>query len=327
MEYLSKSGQYKLTQEIAMEITSYTLIILAFVGTVLFVTARQRTLRRTMQRARLSYWLILAVCSAFTLLNLYCDLYGPFFGGQHQFNAWFGNITIASSIIALSGLVLLLVYNKVPVERAAQPRRILAIGAHPDDLEIACGGTLAKLRDTGHEIHGLVLTSGERGGNAALRPNEAQRGAQFLGLNSVRVMSFKDTCLKEQTVELVQTIEETVKMLNPDIIFTHSANDQHQDHQAVHEATLRAARNHSAILCYESPSTTKSFQPALFVDINNYVDIKIESIKEHRDQRTKPYMTPERVRGTAIFRGGQAKTRYAEGFEVVRVLTSALGAL
>src|SRR5258707_15572332 len=114
-------------------------------------------------------------------------------------------------------------------------------------------------------------------------------------------MSFKDTCLKEQTVELVQTIEEIVKMLNPDIIFTHSANDQHQDHQAVHQATLRPARNHSTILCYETPSTTKSFQPALFVDINNYVDIKTESIKEHRDQRTKPYMTPERLRGTATF--------------------------
>ena len=172
---------------------------------------------------------------------------------------------------------------------------------------------------------GLVLTSGERGGNVAVRPNEAERGARFLGLNSVRVMTFKDTCLKEQTIELVQTIEETVKLLNPDIIFTHSANDQHQDHQAVHEATLRAARNHSAILCYESPSVTKSFQPALFVDINNYVDIKIASIKEHRDQRTKPYMTPERVRGVAVFRGGQAKIRYAEGFEVVRVLASALG--
>jgi LmbE family N-acetylglucosaminyl deacetylase len=311
--------------EIPMEINSYTLLMLAFVVVTLFVTLRQRVLRRTTRHAAFLYWLILTVSSSFLLLNLYGQLDMPFLNQSAQVKGWFATLTTASSLIVLSGLVLLVINAKVPVARVTKPRRILAIGAHPDDLEIACGGTLAKLRDTGHEIHGLVLTSGERGGKVALRPTEAQRGAAFLGLNSVRVMTFKDTGLKEQASALVQTIEERVKTLNPDIIFTHSANDQHQDHQAVHEATLRAARNHSAILCYESPSATKAFQPALFVDINHYVDIKIESVKQHRDQRAKPYMTPERVRGVAVFRGGQAKTRYAEGFEVVRVLASALG--
>ena len=88
---------------------------------------------------------------------------------------------------------------------------------------------------------------------------------------------------------------------------------------------LRAARNSSTVLCYESPSVTLEFVPTFFVDIGSYIDIKVESIKEHWDQHAKPYVQQERVRGTAVFRGGQAKCRYAEGFEVVRAVSSNMG--
>jgi LmbE family N-acetylglucosaminyl deacetylase len=87
----------------------------------------------------------------------------------------------------------------------------------------------------------------------------------------------------------------------------------------VHEATLRAARNMSTILCYESPSVTQEFVPTFFIDIGAYIDVKVESIKEHWDQRNKPYVQPERVRGQAVFRGSQARAQYAEGFEAVRI--------
>ena len=103
------------------------------------------------------------------------------------------------------------------------------------------------------------------------------------------------------------------------MVFTHSIHDLHQDHKAVHDATLRACRTLSTILCYESPSATQSFQPNFFINIEPYIDIKIESILEHEDQSKKRYVQPEQVYGKAIFRGTQAKLEKAEGFEAIRI--------
>ena len=130
------------------------------------------------------------------------------------------------------------------------------------------------------------MTNGERGGDSSARPGEAQRGGQFVGLTSVRVLDFSDTSLADQTMPMVEAIEQAIHRHNPDIILTHSGNDLHQDHCAVHVASLRAARRHSAILCYESPSATKDFQPSVFIDVEDYVDVKVAAVGAHRDRAT-----------------------------------------
>lgn len=201
-----------------------------------------------------------------------------------------------------------------------RPRRVLAVGAHPDDLELGCGATLARWVDAGYEIHGLVMSSGEQGGDVGRRPDEARIAAEFLGAKSVTVLDFPDIHLSAHSEEMIGAIERHVKKLGPDVILTHSKNDTHQDHQAVHLATLRAARFHSSLLCYESPSATMEFQPTYFVDIAGYLDIKVAAVAAHRDQQAKPYMTEERIRAVATYRGGQAKTRHAEGYEPIRLL-------
>jgi len=213
----------------------------------------------------------------------------------------------------------------VPAVPQDQRRVVLAIGAHPDDLEIACGATLAKLADAGHEVHVLVMSNGSVGGDEEIRNTEALRGAQFMGAKTVRVSNLPDTRLEEATNEMVQAIENRINELNPDVLFTHSEHDQHQDHHAVHFATLRAARRHSSILCFESPSATRKFNPAVFIDIEDYLDVKIHAVAQHRNQMGKPYMSEENVRGIAAFRGNQAKTQFAEGFEPVRLLGSSVG--
>ncbi|MGP0224585.1 PIG-L family deacetylase [Paenarthrobacter sp. NCHU4564] len=231
-------------------------------------------------------------------------------------------------LLAATGLVVgFLVAPALRIDHATatEPRKVLAIGAHPDDLELACGATLAKLADAGHEVRTMVMSSGCKGGDSAVRAGEAQSGSGFMGASAVQVHDFRDTLLSDHGQEMVQAIEAYINDFKPDVVMTHSGNDYHQDHQAVHSATMRAARKHSSILCFESPSSTRQFNPSVFVDIAGYVDVKIHAVSMHRDQKGKPYMSAERVRSLAAFRGSQVKTAYAEGFEPVRLLGSAVG--
>lgn len=202
---------------------------------------------------------------------------------------------------------------------------VLAIGAHPDDLELACGGTLAKLAQVGYEVHAMVMSHGQVGGNAELRPSEARAGGELLGLAQVQVLDFPDTELGLHNVGMVKAIEARMDELEPTVVLTHAEHDHHQDHHAVHFATLRAARRHPSILCFESPSTTRGFDPSLYVDIADFLDVKIRAVELHGDQSEKLYMGADRIRGIATFRGAQAKRTFAEGFEVVRMLDTIPG--
>lgn len=227
-------------------------------------------------------------------------------------------LIVALSAAAIIGLLLTYYVHLIRKNRAPQPRRILAIGAHPDDLELAAGGTLARLADSGHEIHAIIMSPGMVGGDPEVRIKEAKGGAAFLGIRSCVVHSFNDTELAVDMTEMIKIIESKIRSFNPDIIFTHSSNDQHQDHHAVHMATVRAGRRHPAILCFESPSATLDFAPKVFVNIDDYVDVKNSAIRIHENQSDKPYMTNDRVAGMAHFRGDQGKLGNAEGFEAVR---------
>lgn len=313
------------TLEYWIELTGHLVTVLALIGVAVYVFLQHRLLRRTVRRAPFVYWVALSASLALGIVNLVHLVAMIGSAATAHASPWLDLISEYITLVVLSLIVLLLVGWRVVPEPRFGRRCILAVGAHPDDIELACGATLAKLRDAGHRIQGLVLTYGEQGGSAETRPDEARSGASFLGLESVQVMDFQDTRLAEQELEILTAIEDVIRECTPDLIFTHSSHDLHQDHQAVHRATLRAARNHSNILCYESPSATGEFAPTFFVDIGDYIDVKVESVKEHWDQRDKPYVHSERLYGVALFRGSQAKTRYAEGFEAVRILSSALG--
>lgn len=227
--------------------------------------------------------------------------------------------------ISLAGLLIIAPYLRRTGGTTLRPRRILAIGAHPDDLELACGATLAKLIDQGHEVHTMIMSHGSSGGDEHTRAREARNGSLYLRAGGVSVLDFEDTALRRHAQSMIASIERVITDFRPDVVLTHSEHDQHQDHDAVHEATMRAARRCGSILCYESPSATRSFSPDFFVDVESHIDVKVRAIELHRDQRKQPYMTGERARATAAFRGSQARVAFAEGFEVVRLEGSAIG--
>jgi LmbE family N-acetylglucosaminyl deacetylase len=295
-------------------------LVFSFIG--IYTALRYKNLRRNTQRSIPTYFTIISISVVLALLNIIRVIFEPLIYQETPFTLILNTLAIIGGTLGQTIIILYLLSSKIIIEKRSKPARILAIGAHPDDIEIAAGATLAKMCDAGYFMVGLVLSHGEQGGDAESRLSEAKKGAKFLELDDVRVLDFNDTHMIDQAAEITQAIEKLIKEVQPDMIFTHSKHDIHQDHQAVHESTMRAARNlRSSILCYESPSVTMEFFPTYFVDACGYVDIKIEAINQHWDQHTKPYMRPDVIRGKLSFRGSQAKIEYAEGFEVARMVS------
>ena len=290
---------------------------------VLFYIYRRRSdIIRSTQNVSRVFALIIGVTVVILILNS-IHLIHEISGSSD--NSFYNNIdllTTYGNLIGQSSILLYLLTSKIVIEKNPVPGKVLVIGAHPDDIEIAAGASIAKLHDAGFQVRALVLSHGERGGNADSRQTEAEIGAQFLELDGVQVMDFNDTQMQSQAFEIVNAIERIIREFEPDMIFTHSKHDLHQDHQTVHESTLRAARDQrTTILCYESPSVTDEFAPVYFIDVCGYVDVKIEAIHKHWDQHKKPYMNPDLIRSKMNFRGNQAKIDYAEGFEVARMVS------
>lgn len=234
-------------------------------------------------------------------------------------------VELATILVAGLFFATLLAQGRIVPSARQTHQRYLFVGAHPDDFELACGGTVAMLVDAGHEVRGITMSHGHEGGNSGTRLDEAREGAKFLGMASLEIHDFPDTTLHSVEREMTLVVEQAIDEFEPDVIFTHSAHDQHQDHASVHASVLRAARFQSSILCFESPSVTRLFDPSVFMDITRYLDVKVRAVQVHRDQSGKPYMTAQRIKGLAAFRGAQAKVSAAEGFEPVRLLTSAIG--
>ncbi len=198
---------------------------------------------------------------------------------------------------------------------------ILAIGAHPDDIELGCGGLLIKAAKEGHIVSMYTATRGEASGDPTQRAYELMDSSKFIGATNLWIGNFKDTKLTPND-ELINHIESFVNKAKPDLILTHSQGDVHHDHRAVALATVEAARFVSNILAYEIP-LTKSFSPQLFFDISDVVDKKVELIKIFWSQQSKLYLKANAIRGLAEYRALQSRLntsiRHVEAFEPVKV--------
>jgi LmbE family N-acetylglucosaminyl deacetylase/CheY-like chemotaxis protein len=194
---------------------------------------------------------------------------------------------------------------------------VLAIGAHPDDVEVGCGGGLLRYKSAGHRIVIHVMTDGSAGGNTGLRRLEAERAADKLGA-TISFGRAQDTAVTTDR-DTIESIACLVRKYEPKVVFTHAEEDTHQDHRATFAATMIAARSVGNVLCYQSPSTTTSFQPNLFLDVEDYLEAKMELVAAHATQTSKaPYLAPELLRSTARYWGRFAGYRAVEPMKVIR---------
>jgi len=199
--------------------------------------------------------------------------------------------------------------------------RILAIGSHPDDIEVGCGGTLTKYSKEGHEIYLLVMTEGEQGGAEKIRKTEQEKAAKLVKAKKLFWGKSKDTEI-HANLETIQIIEKIIKTINPVFIFTHYHDDTHQDHRHLSSAVTSAARYTKNVLFYEGP-TTHGFQPTIFIDINEVLEEKVALVKAHASQVERTNITGlsivDIVLSSANFRGVQGRVKNAEAFVPVRM--------
>ena len=202
-------------------------------------------------------------------------------------------------------------------KKAQNTKIILAIGAHPDDVEFGCSGSLAKFRAEGNQINILTLSLGNFGGDPQIRKAEAYNAAELQGAN-LYVGNLADTKISNG-LETINLIDSIIQKTAPTHVYTHSFHDSHQDHRCTYQATVTACRGITNLFSYLSPSSTVDFRPNTFINIDNYINKKLQIIAVHKSQMsTRPYLQPEMIVATAKYWGRFASYSLVEPMEVIK---------
>jgi len=202
--------------------------------------------------------------------------------------------------------------------------RILCVGAHSDDIEIGCGGTILRLLSDYDdvEVHWVVLgSSGERDGEAVA---SAEKFLADVKKKEIIIQHFRTSFFPYMGEEIKDFFEKLKEKISPDIIFTHYRNDQHQDHRLVSELTWNTYRN-NLILEYEIMKYDGDMgSPNLFVHLDDTIcQQKVRFIMDSfKTQREKDWFTPDAFLSLLRIRGIESKApgKYAEGFYCRKVV-------
>lgn len=201
---------------------------------------------------------------------------------------------------------------------AASPLIILCLGAHSDDIEIGCGGTILRLTEQHPDcvVHWVVFSA------SGVRATEAQRGAALFTrkakIGRPVIKNFRDGFMPFVGAELKRIFEEELKEISPDLVFTHNRKDAHQDHRLIAELTWNTFRDHM-ILEYEVPKYDGDLgQPNCFVPLESEVfQEKVRSIMDaFQSQHSKRWFREETFLSLMRLRGMECNSAsgYAEAF-------------
>ena len=199
--------------------------------------------------------------------------------------------------------------------------RILAIGAHPDDIEYGCGGTLLKAMEEAREKVNIYL-------GILTRPNEERINEYLCSKKKLRtkdllIAKFENTKLEKWRT--IYTLDEWIESVRPTDIFVHWQEDSHQDHECVAKALFAAVRRSNAsVYMYES-ATSIQFTPTIFVDISKQMKKKEALMRCHKSQLTDDKIKSgfdliRRVKAMAEYHGVMGNLKCAEGFSPYRII-------
>jgi N-acetylglucosamine malate deacetylase 1 len=201
-------------------------------------------------------------------------------------------------------------------------RTVLAIGAHPDDVELAIGGTLARLaREAARVVMAVISIPTD----FETRRDEARQAAAILGCE-LRILVENGCCRIDdmKSYQLVGMLDALVRELQPAAVLTHSACEFHRDHIAVHNACMSTQRIKSFDLFHFSPTMTRAvpvpFHPRAYIDVSDTIELKMKAIEAHLSQFGGRGLDSEMYRDLARLNGRMVGVKYAEGVDVSRML-------
>ncbi len=207
--------------------------------------------------------------------------------------------------------------------------RILFLSPHTDDVELGCGGTIVKLLEQKKEIHWVVFSIAEDS-----LPNENDKlklQKEFISVTEELALKPDNYTIYRYPVrklnfyrqEILETLIKIKKEFNPELVFGPSQNDFHQDHQVISNEMIRAFKMHCSILCYELPWNHIKFTSTYFVRLEErHIQMKLKILKKYETQikLNRYYFSDDMIKGLAMTRGAQINHKYAESFDVIRIL-------
>ena len=203
-------------------------------------------------------------------------------------------------------------------------RRALVLGAHTDD-EFACAGTIARLVESGSEVHLAAFSSAEESVPDGFDPDvlkrEVREAIGVLGIPEERFRLF-DLPVRhfpEHRQAVLETLVSVRDEVAPDLVLLPALTDIHQDHAVVAREGLRAFK-HATVLGYEMPMNDLRFEASCYVTLEpRHVELKLRHAATYRSQAERPYFAPDALRSQATLRGLQIGAPAAEAFQVLRM--------
>lgn len=208
--------------------------------------------------------------------------------------------------------------------------KIMVVGAHLDDIELACGGTLAKTVKAGHSVKAIIMSKsgytnfdGKRMRDDDVAVKEGMEALHTLGIEDIEILDFPTKDIPYDS-SVIEAIDIRMSSYEPDIVFAHHPFDTHQAHVGVSKSTISAARRKNTIFFFEpiAPSGRSyvPFKPQMYVDITETIEQKMEALKKHTTEYNK--FGEDWIDGVLCrcgFRGYEIGVKYAEAFEVLRM--------
>ena len=204
-----------------------------------------------------------------------------------------------------------------PSAPAGVAESVLAIGAHPGDVEIGAAGTLLAHMAAGVAVTILALSPGAPDAAGTEGRREPEGAAPVIGTR-VSLDDLGGPGAAEGDAA-VAAIDRLIAQTRPAVVYTHSVHDTQQDHRNTHAAVVAAAWKIGRVYCFQSPSATADFRPTHFVPIDDHIDGKLSAVRAFASQpEVRDYLEPDLVTPTAQYWSRYCGARLAEAFEVVR---------
>lgn len=193
-------------------------------------------------------------------------------------------------------------------------KTVLAIGAHPDDIELGCGGTLLKMVSEGWKVYTVICSSGSIKTLSSLRISEYRSACKYLGVKKAHRLNYQDGCIKHDS-NLVRDLDKIISEVNPSVVFSQSIVDHHQDHIGVSLSSISACRRLPInLILYPNLSSIRQSEFNFFVDISSYMDAKLKLLAYYKSQSESSYLKPNFVERNAMFAGDIIGKKYVEKF-------------